>query len=198
MTNEQSFHNNYPTIITKALNHGNGYINNIKKFTAIIIVLVDTKIRQKKMRIRNPHNILLPRSMLQTRGIFLFRFIFLILIILCFENCAVARLAVPVNFEYSVTDLTAAAAEPRSVFIDAVKHPILPPLPLIQLPPDAAVGDASEKVALIHPLKVLQQPLAFSYNSMADDQKLAASRDSNVREYDKHDGEDGKSGRGGK
>lgn len=55
-------------------------------------------------------------------------------------------------------DLEVSAAEPRPVFIEIPKHPVVQSLPLVY-EVGTPLSDASEKVE-----KVLRTPLAFSYN----------------------------------
>lgn len=88
------------------------------------------------------------------------------LLLFCVQNvfCGVPRVAVPVSYSYGSTppeapfDLQVAAAEPRAVTADIVKHPVLQsvPAPVVVSNPSP---DASEKVE-----KVLLEPKAFSFN----------------------------------
>jgi hypothetical protein len=61
-------------------------------------------------------------------------------------------------FSRVIDDLQVSAAEPRPVFAELPKHPVIQSLPLVY-EVGTPLSDASEKVE-----KVLRTPLAFSYN----------------------------------
>lgn len=73
----------------------------------------------------------------------------------------------PVTFEYATVDVDQEIAgnEPKTIMIEAVQHPIPEALPLVVLPKE------EDKTAGAS--KILQAPLAFSYNVLGTDQKPA-------------------------
>lgn len=75
-----------------------------------------------------------------------------------------------------INDMEVAAAEPRPVFIEIPKHPVIQSLPLVY-EVGTPLSDASEKVE-----KVLRTPLAFSYNKKKK-ANLDSKPDSTIVEF---------------